>query len=131
MARTCRASVPWGVTMYTNSFCTLYLKSRNYQPVSIPHCFYTDTSISSASKTGLDYSESAFCIFKTDDHLVFTNGHDFLIAGSVIINVDFSSDQGLSDSLKQLQNAGAKTIMRADYKDYGTARMRHWELSCK
>ena len=117
--------------MYTNTSCTLYLKSNGYKPLLIPHCFYTETSISSASKTGLDYSESAFCMFKTDDQLVFTNGHDFMIAGSVIINVDSSSDQGLSDSLKQLQKAGAKTIMKVDYKGYGSAGMRHWELSCK
>jgi len=117
--------------MYTNTSCTLYLKSNGYKPLLIPHCFYTETSISSASKTGLDYTESAFCMFKTDEKLEFTNGHDFIIEGVIDINVDTSTSAGLSGGLKKIQSAGAKTIMRADYKDYGSARMRHWELSCK
>ena len=119
------------MTMYTNASCTLYLKSRNYKPILIPHCFYTDSSISSASKTGLDYSESAFCMFKTDEKMEFTNGHDFIIEGISEINVDPSTSAGLSDGLKNIQSAGAKTIMKADYKGYGSAGMRHWELSCK
>lgn len=117
--------------MYTNTSCTLYLKSRNYVPLTIPHCFYTETSIASASKTGLDYTESAQCFFKGDNTLVFTKGHDFIIEGVSDVSIDTATEKGLSDGFKAIQAAGGKTIMRADYKAYGTARMRHWELSCK
>lgn len=117
--------------MYTNTSCTLYLKSNGYKPLLIPHCFYTETSISSASKTGLDYSESAFCMFKTDEKMEFTNGHDFIIECVSEISIDASTAAGLSEGLKKIQSAGAKTIMKADYKGYGSAGMRHWELSCK
>lgn len=117
--------------MYTNTSCTLYLKSNGYKPLLIPHCFYTETSISSASKTGLDYTESAACLFKGEKTLAFDRGHDFLIEGNSSLAIDATTEKGLSEGMKALQKAGAKTIMRADYKGYGSAGMRHWELSCK
>lgn len=124
-------AVSGSITMYTNSCCTLYLKSLNYKPTVIPHCFYSDTSIASASKMGLEYQESAECYFKHDDPIVFTKGKDFLIKGVSSIKIDASSEKGISEGIREILEADGKTIMRADYLDYGSKRMHHWELSCK
>lgn len=117
--------------MYTNSCCTLYLKSLNYRPMVIPHCFYSETSITSASKMGLEYQESAECFFKHDEPIAFTKGKDFLINGVSSITIDASTEKGVSEGIRMILEADGKTIMRADYMDYGSKRMHHWELSCK
>ena len=118
--------------MYTNTSCTLYLHSNGYQKITIPHCFLTHRSIAATSRTGLDYTESAFCMFKGSTSLSFTEGKDFLVEG--ICDFEFEDDNGgkkTSDSIKTLNGLGAVTIMMADLKNYGSRSMRHWELSCK
>lgn len=117
--------------MYTNTSCTLFLLSKNYEPVVIPHCFYTSTSIASASRQGLDYQESAECFFRGNEDLKFTKGKDFLIEGSTDITIDCTTQKGISEGIKAIHDAGGLTVMRADYKGYGSKRMRHWEISCK
>ena len=104
--------------MYTNTSCTLYLKSNGYKKVFIDKCFLTDTSIASMNKQGRTYDESAFCLFQGHTDLQFTKGKDLLIEGACDIEIDSTE-------------AGAFTIMLADYKKYGTQLMQHWELSCK
>lgn len=117
--------------MYTNTSCTLFLYSQNYKPVVIPHCFFTHTSIVSASRQGLDYRESAQCMFKGNEKLIFTKGKDFLIEGISEITFEDTTQKGISEGIKAIHDANGLTIMRADYKAYGSKRMRHWELSCK
>ena len=117
--------------MYTNTSCTLFLYSLKYKPVVISHCFLSQTSIASASRQGLDYTESAECMFKGHTDLKFTKGKDFLLEGSSSITFSDASQKGISDGLKAVHDAGGLTIMRADYKAYGSKRMRHWEVSCK
>lgn len=117
--------------MYGNSSCTLYLASKNYEKVIIPHCFLTHRKIAAAVRTGLDYTESAFCMINGNSDLVFTAGKDFLVEG--VCDIDFVNDQGKgqSDSIKAIQDAGGYTVMLADWKGYGSRGMRHWEISCK
>lgn len=117
--------------MYTNTSCTLFLKSKDYKPVVIPHCFLTYTSIASANRVGLDYSETAQCLFKGNEDLHFTLGKDLLIEGVTDLTVDTTSSKTLSESLSKIQYEGGVTIMKADYKNYGSKFMRHWELSCR
>lgn len=117
--------------MYSNTSCTLYLASLNYAPYVIENAFLTQSAITSATKTGLGYSESAQCLFKDNKGLKFTLGKDFLCEGKSEIEVDTSNSKSLSDSIKELKDKGAYTVMRADYKGYGSNRMRHYELSCK
>ena len=58
--------------MYTNTSCTLYLASQNYQRITVSHCFLTHRRIAASSKLGLEYAESAF---------VMINGKDMALKG--------------------------------------------------
>ena len=117
--------------MYTNTSCTLYLKSNGYKKVFIDKCFLTKTSIASMNKQGRTYNESAFCMFDGHTDLQFTDGKDLLIEGACDIEIDSTDARKQSESMDKLVKAGAFTIMLADYKKYGTQLMQHWELSCK
>ena len=117
--------------MYTNTSCTLYLAKNNYEAIIIPHCFLTHRKIYAASKLGLEYSESAFCVMQGNSSLSFTEGKDFLVDGVCEFQFDNSGDKQYSDSVKALKELGAYTIMMADWKNYGSKPMRHWEISCK
>ena len=117
--------------MYTNTSCTLYLSSQNYEPITIPHCFLTHRKIYATSKLGLEYNESAFCMINGSSELRFTEGKDFLVEGASGFVFDNSSEKAYSDSVKALKALSAYTIMIADWKGYGNKHMRHWEISCK
>lgn len=116
--------------MYENRKCTLYLAANGYAPVTI-NCFMTDTKRSSAGKLGLNYQESAFAAILGHSELIFTGGKDYITPHETALIFDASTDVGYSEMVKALKAAGALTIMSADFKDFGSARMRHWELSCK
>ena len=117
--------------MYTNTSCTLYLASQNYSKVTIPHCYLTHRKIAITARTGLEYSENAFCMIKGNSSLSFTEGKDFLVEGPCDFVFDNTDGKKQSDSIKALKALGAFTVMMADRKEYGSQKMRHWELSCK
>ncbi len=117
--------------MYTNTSCTLYLASNNYEAIIIPHCFLTHRKIYATSKLGLEYNESAFCMIQGNSSLSFSEGKDFLVDGVCDFTFDNSSEKGYSDSVKALKALDAYTVMIADWKNYGSKHMRHWEISCK
>lgn len=120
--------------MYTNKKLSLYLQSSGYKKTFVEKCFSISRSIYSAGKLGLSYTESAFILVGFDQlskETKFSGGKDFAFDDDVDIEVDASTEKGLSDGLKRLKEAGAFTVMIADKKDYGSACMRHWELSCK
>lgn len=140
--------------MYKNTKCTLYLFASGYKKTIVP-CFVTQRSIYSASRTGLSYTESAFCMIERADlpkDTVFTGGKDFLVIGEDIKHLypqtglypheglyptndlyqyTGKSNKALSDGIADLKKRGAVTVMMADFKDYGSKDMRHWELSCR
>ena len=70
-------------------------------------------------------------MFNGHTDLQFTKGKDLLIEGVCEIEIDSTDARKQSESMDKLVKAGAFTIMRADYKKYGTETMHHWELSCK
>ena len=118
--------------MYTNTYCTLYLKSLNYEKVEINEAFITKRTPFTLSKLGLSYTENAMCMFKGQTSLVFTPGKDFMIEGKCDAVLSGLVGQEYTDALKRLiSEKHAMTIMEATYLKYGSARMHHWELSCK
>jgi len=116
--------------MYTNSNCTLYLKSLNYKRLFIPHCFFTRRTQASYSNIGIDYQESAFVMFDAID-VEFTPGEDYITEGESELELYFSTEEKQIASMEELQKHGAHTIMMADNKNFGSETMRHIELSCK
>lgn len=117
--------------MYTNTSCTLYLKEIGYKKIVIKKCFLTQTSLASATKQGLSYSENAKCLFIGNEDLKFTNGEDLLIRGESNVEINEADEKSISEGMDTLIKNGAYTIMESDYKNYGSHSMRHWELSCK
>lgn len=118
--------------MYTNTKCTLFLKSDNYAKTVIPKCFLTHRKIASYEKNGLSYPESAFVMFEIPEGKTFTEGKDFLIEGETDLTIDNSTERTFSQSMKILCGAlDVYTIMCADEKAYGSNPMRHMEISCK
>lgn len=118
--------------MYTNTSCTLYLKSEKYAKTYIEKCFLTHRKIASYEKDGLSYPESAFVMCEIPEGKVFTEGKDFLVEGQTNLTIDGSSEQAFSQSMKTLKDTyDVFTIMVADEKSYGSASMRHLEISCK
>ncbi len=117
--------------MYCNTSCTLYLFSKNYAKITVPKCFMTQRTLYATSKLGLSYTEEAFCMIQGYEELVFTKNKDFILLGDVTVEVDTTTQKGMSDTIHNLIQSGAHTIMMADWKGYGNKSMRHWELSCK
>lgn len=118
--------------MYTNTCCTLYLKSLDYEKVEINNAFITKRTPFTLSKLGLSYTESAMCMFEGQTSLVFTPGKDFMVEGKCDAVLSGLVGQAYTDALKRLiSEKHAMTIMEATYLKYGTPRMHHWELSCK
>lgn len=120
--------------MMTNTKCTLFLKSRNYEKLLVPECFYTDTGVANFRKTGQANVENAFCMFTYDlmGDINFTIGQDYLIEGDVDFTFDNTNEMTKSQSKGELLKLkGIKTIVKADLKKYGAEKMWHYELSCK
>lgn len=116
--------------MYTNSKCTLFLKSLNYGKVTID-CFITHKKTASYSKNGLSYPESAFIMAMANDY-TFNEGYDYVVEGQCNGVIDNTDQKTLSESMKVLKaNYIVHTIMCADKKEYGSPSMRHTEISCK
>lgn len=70
-------------------------------------------------------------MFDGHTDLQFTDGKDLLIEGACEIEIDTTDARKQSESMDKLVKAGAFTIMKADYKKYGSKSMQHWEVSCK
>lgn len=116
--------------MYKNGYITLYLQSLNYQPITI-ESFITRREPNAFSKLGLSYTENGFAMFQGYSDMIFNEGKDFLIKGNVNVDVDTTDEKAISQTKKNIKDAGGMTIMTASYLDYGREKMHHWELSCK
>ena len=117
--------------MYTNTCCTIYLASMGYHKVFIERCFLDHRKTHTSNNQNLRYEESAFVMFHGHEDLVFTGGKDWLIEGDCTIDIERDSEEARSQCMDALKHAGAYTVMAADYKAYGSAKMRHWEVSCR
>lgn len=119
--------------MYTNSCCTLYLKSLNYKKCFVPNAFIARRSTSALAKLGLTYQESLFCMFEGNYDALknLSLGSDFLVKGNCELELEGLSGQELTNALKTLvKECEAVTVMDASFFDYGRRKF-HWELSCK
>ena len=118
--------------MYTNSSCTLYLKSNNYEPIVIPHAFVTHRKAGSFNTKSIRYTETAFAMFNMIDN-EFSEGQDYMVEGLCEFKFTNPTDQAImSKDLKTFnEQYEVYTIMCADKKAFGSSHMRHIELSCK
>ena len=117
--------------MYANKSCTLYLESAGYKPVFIDKCFLTWRREHVETQKGLEYDQRLHLVFQGRKDLVFTAGKDYAIEGRNSLHLDFRTEKERHASREWLRISNAHTVMQAEYKDYGSARMRHWEVTCK
>lgn len=117
--------------MYSNTSCTLYLKSLNYANVEIPNVFLSHRKNSAYQKDGLSYQEQAFIMAKIEGY-TFTEGQDYAVEGLNNPSITNTSEATFSASMKALMaTKRVYTIMSARYLEYGSSNLRHVELSCK
>ena len=121
-----------GVNMYTNSSCTLYLKSNNYVPIVILHAFFTQRKNVVMTKKGISYDENVFVMFNPIEN-EFNDGSDYIVEGVCNFTFQDPTNQAkMSADLKAFnEQYEVYTIMAAHRKNYGHKNMRHIELSCK
>lgn len=116
--------------MYTNNRCSIFLYAEGYRRIDT-RCFITYRKEHDFGGRSLTYKERCFVMFMGDKNIKFTGGKDFLILGGSNINFMDCTDEKRSRNLDELKALGACTVMVAEYKDYGSKRMRHWEVSCR
>lgn len=118
--------------MFTNGKVTLYsLADGVYQRIIID-AFYSSTKISKFDKIGLSTSGTAIVYIPHKGvDLTFTTGKDFIVNGECLLELDNSTPQKLSESLKALKEYDFVTIISVDPKLYGSVNMWHYHLSCK
>jgi hypothetical protein len=119
--------------MYTNSSATLYrYQNGSYKRTYFPSVFWDECKQSNIIKSGNVNSDSVTVFLPYLSSLSFSTGKDLIIKGKCECEIDSSTQQKLSESLKYLKdNYIMLTVMVADLKDYGSKDMWHYELSCK
>jgi hypothetical protein len=121
--------------MYTNADITLYLYNKGkYTRSVIKRVFWSDTRQANVKDTGLANADAVKIMIPitSADNLTFTIGKDLVIKGIIEHEIDSTSQQGISNSLKYLnENYETRTVTSADDKRYGSKEMHHYDLSCK
>lgn len=118
--------------MYTNTKITLYrLVDKKYER-SVHDVFWNDKKISNFNKTGLTTCDTALVLIPHNGiDLTFITGKDYIVKGECEIQIDNTTPQLFSNSMKALKEYGYYTIMSADAKLFGSKDMWHYKLSCK
>lgn len=119
--------------MYTNASGTLYsYQNGTYTRTCYPDIFWDECKQSNIIKSGNVNSDSVSVYLPNVSGLSFTPSKDLIVKGLCEFEIDSTTQQKLSESLKYLKdNYGFLTVTVADFKDYGSEDMWHYELSCK
>lgn len=120
--------------MYTNASATLYSyqKDGTYKRTYFPSVFWDECKQSNIIKSGNVNSDSVSVFLPYLSGLSFATSKDVIIKGKCETEINSTTSQKLSESLKCLKdNYVMLTVMVADPKDYGSKDMWHYELSCK
>lgn len=118
--------------MYTNTKVTLYRLVDGKYKRDIADAFYQDTANSTFSRTGLTSGIKVNVIIPYNGtQYSFTTGKDYVVKGVCDVELDISSPQKHSESMKQLKEMNFVTVMLADCNLFGSECMRHYELGCE
>ena len=121
--------------MITNADITLYsLKDNKYTRREIKKVFWNEVKESNTIKSGMINTDSVkifIPLLHTED-LEVTTGKDILVKGIIDTEIDNTSQQTISASLKSLKDThNFVTVSSCDLKDFGSKRMQHYVISCK
>lgn len=123
--------------MYTNADITLYTSSNGkYTRQEIKGVFWEDVKQSNVLKSGLTTADSVKMFIpgvNLPDGIKFTTGKDLIVKGLVDFEVDNTSPQTISASLKIMKDTYDRvvTVSVVDDKLYGSPSMQHVQISCK
>lgn len=130
--------------MYTNTDITLYSygKDGSYTRHEIKGknekkgVMWEDVKQSNVLKSGLSTIDAVRVFIPTENlpgGVKFTTGKDLIVKGIVDFEVDNTSQQTISASLKTMRETYDRvvTVSVVDDKLYGSPRMQHIQLSCK
>lgn len=123
--------------MYTNADITLYAcPDGKYTRYEIEGVFWEDVKQSNIIKSGMSTADSVKVFIPANNlpgGVKFTTGKDLIVKGIVDFEVDNTSQQTISTSLKTMKEAYDRvvTVSVVDDKLYGSPMMQHIQLSCK
>lgn len=121
--------------MKPNADITLYHYTNNkYTRQVIKGVYWFAVKQSNVIKSGLVSADSIsiHVPISSADKLEITTSKDLVVNGIVDMEIDNTSQQTQSSSLKALQDThDTFTVTAFDPKLYGSRRLQHYELSCK
>ena len=123
--------------MYTNADITLYAcPDGKYTRHEIKGVFWEDVKQSNVLKSGLSTADAVRMFIPAKNlpgGVKFTTGKDLVVKGIVDLEVDNTSQQTISTSLKTMKETYDRvvTVSVVDDKLYGSPMMQHIQLSCK
>lgn len=121
--------------MLTNVDITLYTFNDNkYTRKEIKKVFWNEVKESNTVKSGMINSDSVkiFIPLLHAEDLEVTTGKDIAVRGIIDVEIDNTSQQTISASLKSLKDTHSfVTVSSCDLKDFGSKHMHHYVLSCK
>lgn len=124
--------------MYTNTDITYYSCSKDgkYTRYEIKGVFWEDVKQSNVLKSGISTANSVRIFIPVGNlpgGLKFTTGKDWIVKGNIDDEVDNTTQQTISTSLKAIKEIYDRvvTVSVVDDKLYGSPRMQHIQLSCK
>lgn len=117
--------------MYTNTKATVYrLTGGKYERIFLPRVFWDAKSTALTSKNGKTESDTVTVFLPL--LLRLTPQKDLIVKGSVPLTIDNSTEETQSASVKRLFEVyDVHTVMACRMCDYGSAEMRHTELTVK
>lgn len=124
--------------IYTNTDITLYSydKDGKFTRCELKGVFWEDVKQSNVLKSGLSTADSVRIFIPAGNlpgGIKFTQGKDLVVKGIVDLEIDNTSQQTISASLKTMRETYDRvvTVSVVDDKLYGSPRMQHIQLSCK
>ena len=121
--------------MKPNADITLYhFADGKYTRQVIKGVYWFAVKQSNVIKSGLTSADSVsiHIPITSVDNLEITTSKDLVISGIIDMEIDNTSQQTQSASLRTLNEAhDVFTVTAFDPKLYGSRRLQHYELSCK
>ena len=123
--------------MYTNADITLYAcPDGKYTRYPIKGVFWEDIKQANIIKSGLVNADAVRLFIPAANlpgGIKFTAGKDLIVKGIIDYEIDNTSQQTISASLKTMRETYDRvaTVSVVDDKLYGSPRMQHIQLSCK
>lgn len=123
--------------MYTNADITIYAcPNGKYTRHEIKGVFWEDVKQSNIIKSGLSTADAVKVFIPVGSlpgGIKFTTGKDLIVKDIVEFEVDNTSQQTISASLKAMKETYDRvvTVSVIDDKLYGSPRLQHIQLSCK